>query len=224
MIISLGFACKVRSAIQSHTMKNSMETNMFDWLFSNFDSILYFLGNIDKALTEEDFFDTNQKCFEHRMVNHCSIRFDTLHDVIFDNAYETEIIKLLDKYNRRLKRLKDTILSAKTIDFIHLVDCEYNYRLPNKNIYIPTLEEVSKFHELIKAINPNCVYNLHILIPPHGCKIYNTIWDYDKTQIDRLASNNVFIYFLTQRDDIEPAGANCLHWSWSDVFKNISDE
>ena len=114
MIISLGFACKVRSAIQSHYMKNSMETNMFDWLFSNFDSILYFLGNIDKPLIEEDFYNTNQKCLEHRMVNHCRVRFDRLHDVIFDNAYATEIVKLLDKYNRRLKRLKDTILSDKT--------------------------------------------------------------------------------------------------------------
>ena len=77
---------------------------------------------------------------------------------------------------------------------------------------------------MIKAINPNCLYNLHILIPPHECKIYNTIWDYDKTQIDRLSSNNVFVYFLTHHDDIEPANVNCLHWSWSDVFKNISGE
>jgi hypothetical protein len=221
MIISLGSACKVREAIQRHMNLPSLETNIFDWVISNFDGILYFIRNIDTPLNKDDFYDTGQKCLSHRIVNHVNIRFDTLHDVIFDNIYESEVQKLVNKYNRRLKRLKNKILNNKTIHFIHLADCIYNHRIPSKNIYVPTIKEVLNFNKLINQINPNCDYYLHILIPPNNCIIYNTEYNYNKLEVDKLRCNNVFVYYLTQDITKEPYKDQCCHWSWYDVFDNI---
>ena len=223
MIVSLGNCCKVREAIQRYIKKDSLETNMFDWVISNFNSVLYFIGNINKPLIKDDFYDTKSQCYTHRIVEHKYIRFETLHDVVFNNPYKTEILILLDKYNRRLKRLHEIILSNNKLHFIHLVDFIFNPKLPNKNIYIPSLEELTTFDKLIKNINPNCNYYLHILIPPHHCKIYQTNnLSYDKNEVEKLSSNNVFIYFLTQDETIEPYLWQCRHWSWSDVFENIN--
>ena len=219
-IISLGNSCKVRHAIQRHLKTNTLETNMFDWVLSNFESVLYFIRHIDKPLVKDDFYATNLKCFPHRVVKHVNIRFDTLHDVIFDNPYETEIDILVDKYNRRLKRLKDIILSNKKIHFIHVVDVDYNYNLSNY-IDIPSLEEISTFNKIIKNINTNCIYYLHILIPPQDCKYYKKKFNYDKTEVEKLAGNNIFVYFLTQIETLENYTDFCSHWSWYDVFKNI---
>jgi hypothetical protein len=66
-MISLGNSCKVKEAILRHIGKSSSETNMFDWVLSNFDSVLYFINNIDKPLIKDDFLDTKSKCQNHRM-------------------------------------------------------------------------------------------------------------------------------------------------------------
>ena len=221
MIISLGNSCKVRAAIERYFRVNSLETNMFDWVLSNFDSVLYFLNNIDKPLVKNDFYDTNIECANHRRVFHVKIRFDTLHDVVFKNPYETEINNLIDKYNRRLIRLKNIILNSEKKHFIHLVDSIFNFRTPNKLIHIPSIDDILTFNQLILKINPNCVYYLHILIPPQNCKYYKTNYDYEKTEVEKLSSKNVFVYFLNEDITIDPVKDQCKHWSWHDVFENI---
>lgn len=222
MIISLGCSCKVRDAIQRHIKDYSLETNMFDWVLSNFDSVLYFISNIDKPLITDDFYDTKTQCTTHRIVNHIKNRFDTLHDVDFDKPYETEICALIDKYNRRLSRLKNIILNNETKHFIHLVDCNYNFRTPDKDIHIPSIDDILTFNKLIHNINPNCIYYLHILIPPQNCKNYKKNFNYVKTDVEKLSGNNVFVYFLSQDETLDPGrDQQCRHWSWSDVFNNI---
>jgi hypothetical protein len=113
------------------------------------------------------------------------------------------------------------ILSDETKHFIHLVDCNYNFRIPNKNIYIPNIQEIITFNQLILNINPNCIYYLHILIPPQECKIHKVNFTYNKTEVENLSSNNVFVYFLSQDETLDPYREQCRHWSWSDVFNNI---
>jgi len=44
-IISLGFACQVKHNIDRFFL--SQETNFFDWLVTDFKSVLYILKNID---------------------------------------------------------------------------------------------------------------------------------------------------------------------------------
>ena len=223
MIISLGNSCKVREAIQRFLNCDTLESNMFDWVFTNFSSILYFIENIDKPLIATDFYDTELKCFNHRGVNHCNLRFDTLHDINANESYEEQLPLFLEKYNRRLQRLKLHILSNEKIHFIHLVDCNYNFRLPDTKIYIPNLDEINLFDKFIKNINHQCIYYLHILIPPFECKIYNFSFTIDKEEINKLSINNVFVHYLTIDENVETSNEQCRHWSWSNVFDIIDN-
>lgn len=222
MLISLGCACKVREAIQRKLNVSSLETNMFDWVISNFETVLYFIKNIDKLITESDFVDSRQVCLQHRIIPHRFLRFESLHDSDISNDYDTELTKLVDKYNRRLNRLKVHILSNKKIDFIHLIHVEYNFELQKHQTHIPSVEQIQEFTETILKINPTCNFNLHILTPPLQCKKYNWNLTIDKTQIDKLKiNNNIFLYYLQQDVNKEPFADQCQHWSWSEVFKNI---
>jgi len=214
-LISLGNSCKVREVIQRYQGTSSLETNMFDWVISNFDTVLYFMLNIYKPLIKDDFYDSKLHCLNHRRVHHGKILFESIHDVIFNNSYETEMNAFIDKYNRRLLRLKQLILSDKKIHFIHLVN--FN----GQNIDIPSVQNISIFNQLILQINPNCDYNLHILFPPQNCKLYKTIFEYNKTEIEKLSNKQVFIYFLSQNETDQPLTHQCLHWCWSIVFENI---
>ena len=103
MLFPLGTSCKVRESIQRYLNYSSLETNMFDWAFTNFESVLFFISNIDIPLIAEDFYDTNNICNDSRMIFHKSIRFDTLHDFNINMEYEDAMIAFLNKYNRRLQ-------------------------------------------------------------------------------------------------------------------------
>jgi len=218
MIISLGTSCKVREAIQRCLNIPSLESNIFDWLITNFESILYCIQNIDKPFSETDFYDSKEICLSHRIILHKSLRFDSLHDCVASNNYQLEMRQFIDKYNRRLKRLKQHILSNQILDFIHLVDCNYNFRLPRTQLYIPTITQMKQFHSAIQKINPNCNYRLHILIPPEYCKQFNCRFVFDKNQINQLTSHNTFIHYMEQDINKESCKEQCHHWSWEKVF------
>jgi hypothetical protein len=226
MLIPLGSSCKVRESIQRYLNINSMQTNMFDWVFSNFESILYFISNIDVPVKADDFYDTNHISIDSRVVFHKNLRFDTLHDFDASKTYEDEMPSFLDKYNRRLQRLKELILSNEKLDFIHLVDINYNHRNPNQNMYIPSIEQVYYFYQNVKKINPNCNFNLHILIPPPYCKQYkakdNKTFSIDQNEINKLKiTHNIFIHYLSQNENIDSVDEQCQHWSWFDVYNSI---
>jgi hypothetical protein len=222
MILSLGNSCKVKEAIQRYTNVKS-QSQFFDWMLSNFDSVLYFMKNINTPIHGNNFYLTNEQYYEHKRLNHLHIRFDSLHDILCNQLYEIEKNKFIEKYNRRLIRFKNNIIDEKIIHFIHLVDFIPNPILSNKPIYIPTIEEIKLFDKYIKNINPTCNYYLHILIPPQNCKYYKYNFEYDKNEILQLSSKNIFIYFLSQDHSIDSCNEQCHHWSWSDVFENIKN-
>ena len=223
MLFPLGTSCKVRESIQRYLNVDSLKTNIFDWVFTNFESILYFIENIDTPFKEEDFYDANEICLDSRKVNHKFIRFDTLHDFSIYNSYEDGMELFLNKYNRRLKRLKETIMNNTTIDFIHLVDVNYNHRTPDEQLYIPNVEQIHKFFELIQKINNNCDFNLHILLPPEYCKFYNCNFIIHEDYIHNLKINdNVYIHFMYQDEEVDPVEHQCRHWSWMDVYHFIN--
>ena len=78
MLISLGSACRVREAIQRHLNVDTLETNMFDWVLSNFAAVVYFIQHIDQSIIESDFYDTNISFLDKRLVNHTKIRLHIL--------------------------------------------------------------------------------------------------------------------------------------------------
>ncbi len=221
MFISIGNSCKVREAIQRHLSLKTMETNIFDWVLTNFYSIIYILENIDSPFQENDFYDSSETCLNHRRIQHHKIRFGSIHDIRKDLPYEEQLPQFLEKYNRRLQRFKEHILGNETIYFIHLVDCNYNFRLPNKPLYIPSYEEVQSFHKALYKINPHCQYQLHILIPPPYCKVYKKDFHFDKNEVNLLQNENTFIHYLEQDELKETFNEQCRHWSWDTVFQNI---
>jgi hypothetical protein len=222
MLFPLGTACKVREAVQRYLNVNTLETQMFDWIVSNFKTILYFVKNIDTPLIADDFIDTNTHPYGHRIIHHKKVRFESIHDCNYNNSYEYELPLFLEKYNRRLNRLKSYIVNNRKIDFIHLVDISMNDTHTNLELYIPSVTEISEFFKCVKKINPLLKFKLHILIPPQNCRVYNTFFNYDIKQLELLKINrNVFIHFLSQDENIEPHREQCQHWSWYEIFEKI---
>ena len=120
-----------------------------------------------------------------------------------------------------MNRLKTTVINSEKIDFIHLVDIVPNHRNPGKSS-VPTEEELWLFVWKMKQINPNCVSNLHILIPPPYCKHYTTEFIVDKNHLERLTQiPNIFVHFLSQNENVDQCGDQCCHWSWDQVYKTI---
>ena len=222
MLFPLGTSCKVRESIQRYLNYHSLETNIFDWVFTNFASILYFLNNIDIPITENDFYDTKIITNNHRYIFHKKIRFESIHDFSIHNNYDFEMQLLLEKYNRRLQRLKKYIIGDEKLDFIHLIDTTYNIDFPDKQLYIPTVKEIDEFFNAIHIINPTCTFNLHLLFPPTNCKFFKFNFIYDKNKIDELKINErIFIHYLEQDETIDPVLHQCRHWSWNSIYSSL---
>jgi len=221
MLISLGGQCKVREAIQRHLNTNSLETNIFDWVLSDFEAVLYFIKNINTPINVDDFVDTNKTVLQsHRIISHRFLQFESLHDSDIKNDATSELVKLVEKYNRRLNRLKTHIMYNNKIDFIHSLKVYYTNDSPQ--LYIPSVTQIQEFTETILQINPNCGFNLHILIPPPYCKKYKWNISIDETQINQLKINdNVHIYYLQQDENKPTFEDQCQHWSWEYVFQNL---
>lgn len=222
MLFPLGSACKVRESIQRYLDVKSIETNLFDWMITNFDTILYFIENINTPIKPEDIFDTNNTCIDKRIILHKNARFESYHDFEASVSYEEQLQTVLNKYNRRLKRLKNIILSNEKIDFIHLFDMIDNYKLPDTSVYVPSIQEINRFFEAIKKINPYCNFNLHLLVPPNNCRHYNKHFHIDTDEVNKLKINNVFLHYLTQDYNVETMREKCNHWSWFDVYNKIN--
>jgi hypothetical protein len=234
MLFPLGSACKVRESIQRYLNVDSLQTNIFDWVSTNFDSIIYIISNINTPLKAKDFYefeDTENfyklnveylQSLKKRAVFHKNIRFDTLHDFPINKSYEESLPLFLERYNVRLNRLKTTIMQTENINFIHLLDIIPNHRIPNQNIYVPTVDQIYTFFQKIKKINIYCNCKLHILIPPFYCKHYKKNFIVDSLEIEKIKLiPNVFVHYLYQDEDVKPFHDQCCHWSWDEVYDSI---
>jgi hypothetical protein len=221
MLFPLGCSCKLRHSLERFSNERR-DTNLFDWVLTNFDTILYYLENIDEEIKSDDFYDSNILYYENKIVNHKKIRFSSLNDFPLSINYEDNMIKFIYTVNRRLKRFKSTILNSKNIDFIHTLDIEneynfhYNPEFRKSNIYIPTTNSVNKFINLIKNLNSKLIFTLHILIPPVSDNYHDLIKPLENI-------NNVKVHYLTKDDSIELFMYHCRHWSWNDVYTKISN-
>lgn len=219
MLFPIGSSCKLKESLERFS-NEKRDTNLFDWVLTNFDTILYYLENIDEEIKSDDFYDSNITIIENKIVNHKKIRFSSVYDFPLSKNYEDNMIKFIYTVNRRLKRFKSTILNSKNIDFIHTLDIEneynfhYNPEFRESNIYIPTSNSVNKFINLIKNLNSKLIFTLHILIPPNSDNYHDLIKPLENI-------NNVKVHYLTKNDSIEIFMYNCRHWSWNDVYTKI---
>ena len=143
-----GNACAVRQSIINYTT-NSNETQFFDWLVTSMKSVNQILEN-QPIIFESNYIYPN--ALKTTSINFK--KFDLLtshHDIHEFNA--NSINEITETYVRRHKRLINTIKEQSKINFIRYC----------KNPQNIEKEEILKFYENIRNINPNLVFNFILI-------------------------------------------------------------
>ena len=221
-VISLGSSSKVRESIDRF-YGTDREINLFDSIICNFNTINYFLKNIDKNILAEDFLDTGKTILDNKIISHKTIRYISIQDFPSNSSYQQILPKFIETLNRRLKRFKNTLINCKQLDFIHLLDMDINYDFkenpifPPSKLFLPTERNMNELIEQIKIINPNLNFTLHILVPPdYGDDNNFFLNSYKKIK-------NVSLHYLTKDNSINSDSVKCLHWSWDKVYKSLKN-
>jgi hypothetical protein len=210
-IISLGHACQVKKNIDR--LFKSEETNFFDWLITDFKSVLYILKNInnEKLITKEKF--TYKEVFMKRKtwtnchkIENIEFKMISVHDFPSNINYMNCIDEFILKYNRRLDRLKILINSDENIHMIHCLDHQFT------DGYIITNDDIVNYKKYLCDINSNNNCFLHIVIPPK----YNNI------DFNNLIQDKVYVYYLikTQQGNDDWTNTN---FNWNIIFDNINN-
>ena len=185
-----GYACAVRLSIDKYATKQNEiqnETQFFDWIRVSMKSVNQVLEN-QPILFESNYIYPNGlntttmtfKNFDHMI---------SVHDIIEFN--HNSINEITEKYNRRQKRLINTIKQQKKINFIRYCNNQEDIKE----------DEIRNFYKNINNINPKLVFNF-ILIS-----------DYDKLVIPNSLLKDNFIYInlnnyiddviLNEKDDFQ---------------------
>jgi hypothetical protein len=109
-IISLGHGCQIKYNIDR--LYKSQETNFFDWLITDFTSVLYILKNInnEELLTKSKFTDKEifkpgkSWCKSHHKIECIDFKMISVHDFPSNINYMNYINEFIEKYNRRLNK------------------------------------------------------------------------------------------------------------------------
>lgn len=206
-ILSLGFGCVVKYTIDRFIGKK--ETNFFDYLITDFQTVLTILKDIDNRwfISKDNFFQNgtwgNKKSY---IVDNTSIHMRSVHDFPIFFQYNQELYNFILKCNRRLDRIKNYINENKNLHMIHCLAYQYT-----DNPYIPTQDDVNNFYKYINEINPNNKCFLHIVVPPQ----FNTI------NLNHLKSNRTFIYYLNYNDQQSSEWWTNENYNWNIIFDNI---
>ena len=194
----MGFGCQVIHNITKYFGKT--ESNFFDWLITDFKSVLYVLKNINNTdLITVDKFKNDGK----NRVEHTDFKMISIHDINETDEYLDKINEFILKYNRRLDRLKNFIKSDENIHLVHCIDHRYSIG------YLITKEDIIYFKKYLNDINPNNKCILHIAIPPN----YNKDLNY-------LIQDNVYVYYLSDTKEGEISWTN-ENFNWNIIFDNI---
>jgi len=209
-VISLGSACQVKANIDKFFSKQV--THFFDWLITDFKTVLYVLYNInhpeyylsEQKITDEDIFKYGKSWHPlfHKIENR-ELKMISIHDFPSETHYSNSINEFINKYNRRIERLKNIIHSNENVHMIHCIDHQFTEN------YIMNNSDINDFFEFLHRINPNNKCILHIVVPP---KI--------QINLDFLCQNNVFIYYLSDTYPCEIDWVN-ENFNWEIVFNNI---
>lgn len=214
VFISLGTSCKVRESIDRYNGFRN-ETNFFDWVLSNFTTVLFVIQNIDHPemfLTANKFIKNSPSSNNptHYIANHVQLYFSSLHDFPVSIEYNDYMIPFLEKYKRRLLRLKNIIMNNNDIlHFIHMI--------PFASI-IPSIENIYFFIIYIQKINSNCKFYLHLLIPPELHVYAETI---DKLNI----CHNVKTHYMicTNPNGEVTTDGSRIDLNWNEIYNRITE-
>lgn len=149
-LISIGHACNIRFGINEYYSsigEKYGQTNFFDWLTTEFSSVVQllkcdYLKIINKDnISIYDFSEENMKV-SFNLLNHC----ESLHD-LKKNHNNDDINQFINKYRRRYCRLIDYIKNNETIYFIR-------YTTDSSDI------KPNEFISSVLNINPNKKFKL----------------------------------------------------------------
>lgn len=212
-LISLGNACKVRESIDRFN-GCSQETNIFDWVLSDFSSVVTIFQAISNN-NEKTLFDPNLFVNEgshpnyntHLCISHKFINFKSLHDVENNpETYESNFNEFINKYIRRSERLRSIITqSTETINFIYFVCLEKN---------IPSKEQMYYFIISIQKMNKNLNFKIHILIPPEFSHLQEKI-------SESYITNHVNYFYMKEKDNIDPVLEQRQNLNWYNLYNLI---
>lgn len=212
-IISLGHACQVKTFINRNF--HPQRTYFFDWIISDFKSVLYLLENIDdKTIISKEKF-TNKWVFMKRdswansqKIEHIDIKLIFIHDIPLSISYIDHMDIFISRYIRRFDRLIEVIKNIdENVHMIHCIDYQYF------DCYILEKNDIDHFFKIINKINPNNRCYLHIVIPT----IYNSL---NKTSILKINDNTYIYYLINKYDDVEDDWQN-LNFNWEIISDNI---
>lgn len=211
-IISLGHACQVKFNIDR--LFKSEKTNFFDWLITDFKSVLYILKNINNEelitkskFTDKEIFKPGKSWYDPFHKIECiDFKMISVHDFPSNINYMDYMDEYILKYNRRLDRLKILINSDENIHMIHCLDHQFT------DGYIITNDDIVNYKKYLCDINSNNNCFLHIVIPPK----YNNI------DFNNLIQDKVYVYYLidTQQGNNDWTNTN---FNWNIIFDNINN-
>lgn len=214
-VVSLGSACLVKYNIDRFFGKD--QTNFFDWLITDFKTVLFILKNIDNRdfLSKSNFTCTGvmSKGIEDQndsyKIEHNEIKMTSLHDIpTTNNDYLDGMDDFIAKYNRRLDRLKNVISGNNNVHMVYCLDFQYS----GSNVSGISNEDVKEYFGYINKINPNNNCFLHIVIPPK----------YSNLNLDHLKTNNTYVYYLVDvYNRTNSAWWTNESFNWESIFNNI---
>jgi hypothetical protein len=209
-VISLGATCQVKFNIDR--LFKEGETIFFDWLITDFKSVLYILKNINNEhlitnskFTCEDVYMTAKNVDCHKIEN-IDFKMISLHDFPSNINYMESMDEYILKYNRRLDRLKNLINSNENVHMIHCIDHKYT------DGYIITYDDIFNYKKYLCDINSNNNCFLHIVIPPK----YNNI------DFNNLIQDKVYVYYLHDTEEGNNDWTN-TNFNWNIIFDNINN-
>jgi len=211
-VISLGHACQVKFNIDR--LFKEQETHFFDWLITDFKSVLYLLNSINNenffnklTFTEEAIFMPGKSWDERYHKIECvEFKMISIHDFPSNIPYLDYIEEFKQKYNRRIDRLKNFINSGENIHMIHCIDHQFTEG------YIITNDDISNYKKYLCDVNNNNNCFLHIVIPPK----------YKDIDFNYLIQDKVYVYYLHYTAEGNNDWSN-TNFNWSIIFDNINN-
>lgn len=205
-VISLGSFCQVKHNIDIYF--GSSETNLFDWIITDFRAVLSIFNDFEgKLFVKENFTRDNILMEKHPnlKIENKEIKFICIHDFNADHQnYELTIDRIIEKFLRRLERLKEYIINEENIHFVHILD---HFHLTE---YIPKIDDILLFFSLLRKINDKNNIKLHILIPP-------TKQNNDFSHLDNIP--NLYVHNIkiinNKRDWTGP------NFNWEEIFSTF---
>ena len=199
----------MKKRIDEFLYKEKSESQLFDWVLTNIDSLNFILSNLndDDLFCKNNFVNTNDyKYPNHLSYIHTHCHFVSIHDAYDDSSIVEGQNIVAEKYTRRLKRFRYLCNNKDDLVFFMIIDNEN----PINQIKMINLDD--KIIELNKNIKNIC---------NHSFKLYilHTLEKLENVDVD---DNVVFINLIDYQ--IADMKTNNdwyrYYFDWKSIFNN----